>query len=266
MTAWKQLIEEAFDAWEGGNAHDALQRCDRAALMGPEARYAAAMLRGDILLGLGDAAGALSSFETVADVAVRDPDVDCARGRALFALGRLAEAENALRSALREKDDLAEAHYTLGLIVEHRATGEEVVCFRRARLLDPLRYGGVRHLADAAFAEMVENVTTALVKRIQDALGRGPTRPIPVVIAELPHPEDIGSGENKVPPSTLGIVVGHANSGGISQPAVMLFKRNLERGVRSEEELEALVEHTLVQQIARLLGLGEADLRTCGLL
>src|SRR5262245_29570273 len=103
---WESLLDEAASALEEDRHHDALQLCDRAALLGDEARYNAAILRGDILLELGDPSGALSSYETVADPDVQDPDLDCARGMAFFELGRLAEADSALRSALRGNADL----------------------------------------------------------------------------------------------------------------------------------------------------------------
>ena len=95
MTEAKKLLARAQKAFAGHQLRDALQLCDRAALLSPQGRYEAARLRGDILLTMDDAAGALSCYESVADVAVPDPALDCARGQALFMLGRLAEAENA---------------------------------------------------------------------------------------------------------------------------------------------------------------------------
>src|SRR5690606_25477836 len=132
------------------------QLCDRAALSGDDGRYHGALLRGDILLELGDAAAALSAYETVAQLDVPDPELDCARGIALFHLCRLPEAENALRSALRGRPDLPHAWYTLALIAEIRGNGQDPELFRRARMLDPEHYPPLEQMGRGEFEQALE--------------------------------------------------------------------------------------------------------------
>ena len=180
------LLTAARDALLAGRSHDALQLCDRAALVCDAGRYGAAMLRGTILLDIGDAAGALSSYDSVADPRVPDAALDCARGIALFELARLAEADNALRSALRGSPELARAHFCLGLIAELAGNNEEAEHFRRARRLEPENYPPQRRVG----AEEFQRAVSAAI----DGLGVGPRQvlsKISVLVAELPNPKDL---------------------------------------------------------------------------
>ncbi len=265
--AWEDLMDEAEEAWHDGRHHDALQACDRAAMQGEDARYFAAMMRGDILLELGDAAGALSSFESVADPDVADPDVDLSRGVAMFELGRLAEAENALRSALRGDANLAEAHYTLGLIAELQGSGAEAEHFRQARRLDAELYTPRPQLAREAFETIVEEALTSLPESVAHAV-----RNIPVLVAELPHPEDLRLSDPPLSPRALGLFVGTppGKAGAfdgppVEQATILLFKRNLERACIDRDELVREVTLTVVHEVGHALGLSEAELEERGL-
>jgi predicted Zn-dependent protease with MMP-like domain len=264
---WEDLLDEAEAAWQNGRHHDALQACDRAAMQGEDARYYAAMMRGDVLLELGDAAGALSSFESVADPDVEDPDVDLSRGVALFELGRLAEGENALRSALRGDANLAEAHYTLGLIAELQGNGAEAEHFRQARRLDAELYSPRPQLAREDFENLVEEALASLPDPVATAV-----RNIPVLVAELPHPEDLRLSDPPLSPRALGLFVGTppGRTGGFDgpapeQPTILLFKRNLERACADREELVREVSLTVIHEVGHALGLSESELEERGL-
>lgn len=259
---WEGLLDEAAQALEEQRHHEALQLCDRVAMLGGEARYHAAILRGDVLLDLGDAGGALSSYETVADPDVQDPELDCARGIALFELGRLAEAESALKSSLRGNADLAEAHYALGLVAELLGTGQEVEYFRRARRLDPDRYPPKPQMSRDEFEEVVEESLTLVPKTVQAAL-----QSVPVIIAELPHPDDIKNAEPPLSPLALGMYVGPppglddlSDLPSVEQPAMVLFKRNLERSTDGKNELKEEIARTVVHELGHVLGLSDDEL------
>jgi tetratricopeptide (TPR) repeat protein len=259
---WQDLLDDAAEALESGDHHEALQLCDQAAMAGDEARYHAAVLRGDVLLDLGDAAGALSSFETVADPTEEDPELDCARGVALFELGRLAEADNALRSAIRGNPELAEAHYTLGLIAELLGSGQEGEYFRRARRLDPDAYPPQPPVSRDEFEEAIGEAVARLKPGLRQALEH-----VPVLIAELPHPDDLRNAEPPLSPLSYGMFVGTppSLSGTVMdapdamQPAMVLFKRNLERGAVGHQALVDEIRRTVTHELGFALGLSEDE-------
>lgn len=246
---WRDLLKRAETARHAGRYHEALQLSDRAAQLGEEARYHAALIRGDTLLELGDAASALSSYESIADPFVPDPYLDCARGLALFELAKLPEAENALRSAARGRPDLAEAYFTLGLIAEMQGTGEEVELFRMARRLEPDRYPATPQRSRKAFEALVERALEQLPPDLHSAVAD-----VPVLVAEVPHPNDLNRSHPPVSPNALGMFIGGERYVAGHGPAILLFKRNLERAFPREEQLVAELRVTVQHELMRLVG------------
>ncbi len=240
--SWQTLLEEARSlAQEHPLA--ALQLCDRAALLSADGRYRAALLRGDILLELGDAAGALSCYESVADITKKDSEVDCARGLALFHLARFAESENALRSALRDNPDLAQAHFALGVMAEVAGTGQEIEHFRRARRLDPTRFFSTPKLSNPEFEKVVEEALLSLPAELREKMEE-----VLVLVAPVPRLEDLVHEEGSLSPLCKATRVALATSyyGEIDEitpprPAILLFKRNVERVCRDRDALVAAV-------------------------
>jgi predicted Zn-dependent protease with MMP-like domain len=263
---WELLLDEAESALQALEHHEALQLCDRAAQAGEDARYWAALLRGDVLLDMGDAAGALTTYEAVADPSVQDPELDLARGIALFELCRFAESEAALASALRGDDELAEAHYTLGLISEIKGSGREAEHFRRARRIDPMRYPAPASLSRNDFEQVVDEALAELPAQVKQVV-----TDIPVLIADIPHPDDLARADPPLSPLTLGMFVGvppHERSlmdAPAEPPAILLFKRNLERAFPLRNDLIVELRKTVIHEVGHALGLDEEDLIERGL-
>jgi tetratricopeptide (TPR) repeat protein len=246
-----KLLQQAEAASLADRPHDALQLCDKAALISDEGRYGAALMRGTILLDMGDPAGALSSYDSVADPQVPDARLDCARGLALFELARLAEAENALRSAVRGEPTLARAHFALGLIAELMGNGEEAEHFRRARRLEPENYPPQRR---TGVEEFQKAVTDAI-----GSLGEGPRsvlRKMSVLVAELPNPQDLLRQQPPVSPQAPCMIVGvleakddDSDELGEVEVGLLLFKRNLERMARGADDLVDNVRQALLMAL-----------------
>lgn len=232
-TTWQSLLEDARSlAQEHPLA--ALQLCDRAALLSDAGRHRAALLRGDILLELGDAAGALSCYESIADLSNKDSEVDCARGLALFHLARFAESENALKSALRDDANLPQAHFALGVMAEISGTGQEVEHFRRARRLDPERFPYAPRLSNADFEKAVEEALLGLPEALREVL-----QEMVVLVAPMPRLDDLRQDDAPLSPLSKATRVALAASyyGVVDEttpprPAILLFKRNIERACR----------------------------------
>lgn len=264
---WNEILDDAERLWRDGRHHDALQQVDKAALASEDARYHAALLRGDVLLDLGDPLGALSSYESVADPMTPDPDVDAARGIALFELARFPEADNALRSALRGRADLAEAHYTLGLLYELLGNGRDIEHFRIARKLAPEQFPPPSQLSRDEFESAIQSAAGELPLSVQRAI-----EGIPVLVQELPHPDDLREAIPPVSPRCLGLFVGLAprfrstlDEGVAEQPVILLFKRNLERACDSRDGLIEEIRLTVLHEIGHALGLSEEQLAERGL-
>lgn len=245
---WRRMLEEANAARRDRRFGDALQLSDRAAQAGEDARYHAALLRGDVMLELGNAAAALSSYEAVADPAVPDPLIDCARGIALFELTRLPEADNALRSAIRGRPDLAEAYYALGLVAELLGTGEDAELFRCARRIDVERFPPVRYLSRPAFEAVVAEAVGALPPTIADIVAD-----LTLLVVEVPRPGDLRRTEPPVSPTALGMLVEEPDKPD-DQPVLLLFKRNLERAFCGREQLVAGLRRAVGEEVRRSFG------------
>ena len=258
---WQDTLAEAERLWDEARHHDALQCVDRAALVGESGRYHAALLRGDILLDLGDPVGALTSYESIAEPDTPDPRVDAARGIALFELARFPEADNALRSALRGDPELGEAHFTLGLLYELLGNGREVEHFRLARHLDPERYAPAPQLGREEFERCIQDAVRELPAGVARAL-----EGIGMVVQELPHPVDLRESSARISPRCLGLLV-NTNASRSSpsstaeevEPVVVLFKRNLERATTSRDHLVAEIKLTILHEIGHALGLDEHE-------
>ena len=245
---WQELLTRADSKRDAGHVEQALQLSDRAAMQGEDARHRAALFRGDTLLQMGDAGAALSSYESVADPTTADPELDGARGIALFEMVRLPEAELALRSALRGRPDLAEAYYVLGLIAEMTGSGEDTALFRAARRLAPERFPLAPSMARTTFQEIVAEALDGLPATLQKAIRRVPLR-----VDDMPHPEELRRSQPPVPPSALGMLLQNAETG--PSTTIVLFKRNLERAFPERSRLVEEIRRTVLFEVSRALGL-----------
>ena len=211
-------------AWER-----CVQWCDQLAQFGAAARYDAAVMRGEALLQMGDPSGALSSFETVADLDQPDPTLDCLRGCALYDLGRLAEAQFALSSAVRGNPKLGRAYYVLGLLAELTGRGNPDALFRQARKTSacPAQAQLSTQQVHGLIEEAVSDLPTPVRQRVSD---RG------VVVADVPRPWDL---QGTSPRSVCSV----------RSEGVFVYKRNLERAGVVHEDRVAAVRGALMKQL-----------------
>ena len=254
MENWRELLLEAERALVSGRLGEALQCCDRASFLSGEARHRASLMRGRILLEIGDPLGALSAFESIARLEICDPEVDCARGVAHFELAQFPEAEAALRAAIRADPSLADGYYTLGLISEFLGTGEENHWFREARKIDPERFAPVCQLTNEEFQSIIEEAVSGMDEQFQDVLEQ-----LPIVVAELPLVNDLHQLDPRISPLSLAMMVGaitEENSEERIQPVLFLFKRNVERAFRNRAEMVSATRAAIIGNFADALGLG----------
>jgi len=166
-------------------------------------------------------------------------------------LVRFAEAENALRSAHRGDPTLSDALYTLGLLAELKKTGDERTWFRKAREVAPERYPSRPPLSQRAFEDLVEEALSGLSETLRGAL-----EAVQVLFTEVPEPDDLLRCHPPVPPTSLGMFIGFPPApDGEELPAILLFKRNIERAFSGREALIAGLRMTVQHEVGYALGL-----------
>lgn len=182
-----------------------------------------------------------------------DADLLYYKGFLLLTLGRYREAKETLVRMLQLKPDDPDAPDWLEMA--ERALGE-----RR-----PGAPGRDRDYGDRdrrAFDARVEKAAARLPDDLRAALDR-----IGLIVDDLPQAGLLrGSGEAPLAPDILGLHSGTPLShrgpfNPVEMPeAIYLFRKNILRDCRSEEEAEEQIYTTLLHELGHALGLGETDL------
>ncbi len=187
-------------------------------------------------------------------------------GQILFEMGRFEESRRQLERAVSLEPDAAHSLYYLGLVLERLGDAEE----SRARLR-PRRRGrsptttrfprrSPRKPSSAPPREALDN----LPRSIREEADR-----VPLLIEDFPS-EDLIEQED-VSPQILGIFIGvpRTEAAATDQPRdldrIILFKRNLEKACRDEQELVEEIRRTVTHEVGHYLGLDEDDLERLGI-
>jgi len=227
------------------------------------------------------------------------------RGVTLFSLCRFRAAEEAFLAVLREHPDDPYAHHHLGLIYERdNREGDAEAHFARARALAPDDFAApimlspeeFRAEVDEAIAEQPPDVRADLGKvqleladlpALDDLVAVDPPfaptimglyRGLPLGVEEGTVAASSGTGKAAAESATLDLEndpVASAAPAAARAPdhdrdrvparAIVLYRKNLGRAVRTREELDRQIRRTLIHEIGHLRGLDEDDLRRRGL-
>jgi predicted Zn-dependent protease with MMP-like domain/Tfp pilus assembly protein PilF len=200
------------------------------------------------------------------EVALGDANLALEIAELWLALAEPAAARDRLLTLTRAEPGMADAWYSLGVAAEE--LGDHVVmraAWKKTRALDEaaeegdlksrLDAGELVTVAEAALAELPERARKLLEN-------------VPIVVADLPAEPDVESG---LDPRSLGLFSGtpypeSSNMGG--QPGltqIILFRRNLERSVVTEDELRDEIRTTLLHETGHFFGMDEAALEDVGL-
>lgn len=255
----RRLIESGE---ERRHLEQALKVCERA--LREEAadalRHDLLVLSGIALSQLARCREALERLEEAAGIFPDSLEVALERAVALFELCRFEEAEPLFAQVARSDPDEAWAHHYLGLLSERR--GEKAAAgrhFARAARAAPGEVPAPLALSDAAFERAVEQAVARLPERLT-AFCAG----VPLEVEAVPALEDLLAVTPPLSPSILGVFRGPP-LGVRGERSIALFRHNLERSARSEEELVEQISVTLLHEIGHLVGLTEPELWRRGL-
>jgi predicted Zn-dependent protease with MMP-like domain/Flp pilus assembly protein TadD len=186
-------------------------------------------------------------------------------GQILFELGRFEDARRALDTAVAMDPEAGHAIYHHALVLERLEASEDAErAFAKANALDPERYPMPVEVDESFFrsaaAQALENLPRSIREYVED---------VPVLVEDWPSRELL-SQEN-VSPQILGIYMGvpRTEKEVTAQPQdltrVVLFKRNLEKICRDQDDLIEQIQVTVRHEIGHHLGLSEEDLERLGL-
>ncbi|RMH42253.1 MAG: hypothetical protein D6689_08770 [Deltaproteobacteria bacterium] len=228
-----------------------------------------ALLEGQALNDLGRADEALPRIDASLALAPRSLAARYERGVSLFNLCRFDAAYTDLAAVLERDPDDAYAHYHIGLIYERKgrpkAAAEHLA---RARALAPADFPPPVDVSPDAFRAEVDAAVAELPPDVRAVLGD-----VAVEVEDLPALDDLTAVDPPFSPTILGLFRGYPL--GVTPPpdageppparAIVLYRKNLARAVRTREELDEQIRRTLLHEIGHLRGLDEDQLRRRGL-
>jgi len=186
-------------------------------------------------------------------------------GQILFEMGNFEDSRRQLERAAALEPDAPHSLYYLGLVLERLGDLEEAErAFARASSIDADHYPMPIRISDEAFESAVREALDGLPRSIREEADR-----VTVLIEDFPS-EDLVDEED-ISPQVLGIFIGvpRTEAATTEQPRdldrIILFKRNLEKACRDEQELVEEIRRTVTHEIGHYLGLDEEDLERLGI-
>ncbi len=210
---------------------------------------------------LGRPGDALGSVSMALLYDPKDREARREKGVALFELCRFDEARAELDTLVSSGPDAWAEHY-LGLIAERQ--GDErssAKHFAKATQLDPESFKPAAGATLDKFAQVVEEE----VARLPDSIRAGLQRSA-FAVEDLPRESDLKTVDPPLSPGILGLFKPPPeNAGRDTKPAIILYRRNLARAARSDDELHREVRDTLLHEVGHLNGEDDDQLRERGL-
>ncbi|MEE8143141.1 MAG: metallopeptidase family protein, partial [Planctomycetota bacterium] len=188
--------------------------------------------------------------------------------QAAYSLGQPQEALNLLYS-LEPADKLEHAnlYWWMGICYDHMGkTDRANSCFQKATELDPAGAPRPIPLSAGEVEKVVQEVAAQLPEELRKTFEE-----VPVIVEDLPPLALVAESKGQLHPDTLGLYVGRnlleqsVLDTSSLPPAIYIYRRNLERFVRSREEFAQEIRITLLHELGHHLGYDEDDLAGLGL-
>lgn len=253
--------------YSSANAEAALDACDRALeRISEEPDFVdAALIKAACHLELEQPQAAAGVLAELDNCTIDDVDQLISAGTLFADAGDLPRAARAFERAITLDPDAADAHHGLGRVCELRGDRPGMIAaWLRTRELDlaaePLPWA----LDEDQFAEVAEAAMEELPEQVIRHLEN-----VPVLIDDVPSEDLIHEG---LDPRLLGLFSGlplphksHITEQSAQIDSVHLYKRNLERFARSDDELAEEIRITVLHETAHFFGLEDEDLEDLGL-
>jgi tetratricopeptide (TPR) repeat protein len=235
---------------------------------GRELRARLALLEAQAYNDLGQPEEALERIEEVLDLSGDLAEAEHERGVALFGLCKFEEARESFQRVLSSAPHDAYAHHHLGLVYERLGRlAESAAHFARAREIAPAEFWAPVAISDPEFRAEVEIALAELPVEVRIIL-----ETVDIEVADLPALSDLSAVNPPFSPTILGLFRGlplgvDAQQGSKPAPprAIVLYRNNLARAVKTRAELDRQIRRTLMHEIGHLSGLDEDALRRRGL-
>lgn len=222
-----------------------------------------------ILNDLGLSTDALERADFVLARIKGDPDASYERALALFELCRFSEAKKAFTALVKDPEREAHARHHLGLILEREGNAKEAQSqFKAAAALLPQDFPSPVLWSAADFDAFVKKSLASLPADM-----RRDVEGVPVTTEDVPADADLRANEPPLSPTILGLFRGvplseacDADAGqGLACRSLVLYRKNLGRAVRTDDELREQVRVTLLHEIGHLRGEDDVELAARGL-
>jgi Flp pilus assembly protein TadD/predicted Zn-dependent protease with MMP-like domain len=221
------------------------------------------LLQGMSYDDLGRPGDALGSVSMALLYEPKDREARREKGVALFELCRFDEARADLLALSGAEPDAWAEHY-LGLIAERQGDeAKAALHFARASQLDPDSFRSGASAASSAdkFAQVVQEEVARLPADVRRGLDRSA-----FAVEDLPRESDLKTVDPPLSPGILGLFKPPPeNAGRDGKASIILYRRNLARAARSEDELHREVRDTLLHEVGHLNGEDDDQLRERGL-
>ena len=184
---------------------------------------------------------ALVNFDRSIELDPEYPDSHCEKGASLFELYRFSAALSALKAAIALDGAYARPHHFLGIIYEFM--GEDQLADREydlAARLDPEAYPPPLRLSEGDFRRALEEAVHTLPRAVSSLLPD-----VDVTLERLPSRQDLADALLR--PSAL--VRRVPPSGGRERLRLVVYRRNVERVVRSRAELVEELAHAVAHEL-----------------
>jgi tetratricopeptide (TPR) repeat protein len=223
-----------------------------------------ALLEGQALDDLGKSDEALTRIDDALRLAPTLTDAIHERGVALFNLGRFEQARLEFTRVLGADPDDPYAHHFLALTYEWLGRPADAAAHeRRAHDLDAADFPAPVVIPVDQFRAQIDQVVASLPADRRAELAR-----VPIEIADLPARADLEAVDPPFPPTILGLFRGlprgappPAKGEDVPPRAIVLYRLNLARAVKTRTELNEQISRTLLHELGHLEGLDEDDLR-----